>query len=153
MINNYSKNHLLPPSNKKRYAKDHIILLIFIYYLKNFLSITDIKNLLSPLLEMFYEKKDSNLTFPEIYSELFDMEEKHYDALKKDIFRTFQKSRDSFSEITNEQEQEFLQNLTFITTLSYDIYMKKRIIENMIDTLYVSEEDEKKKKKKKDKDK
>lgn len=153
MINNYSKNHLLPPSNKKRYAKDHIILLIFIYYLKNFLSITDIKNLLSPLLEMFYEKKDSNLTFPEIYSELFDMEEKHYDTLKKDIFRTFQKSRDSFSEITDEQEQEFLQNLTFITTLSYDIYMKKRIIENMIDTLYVSEEDEKKKKKKKDKDK
>ena len=43
MINNYSKNHLLPPSNKKKYSKEHLILLIYIYYLKNFLSISDIK--------------------------------------------------------------------------------------------------------------
>ena len=41
MINNYSKNALLPPSDKKKYSKDHIILLIYIYYLKNFLSISD----------------------------------------------------------------------------------------------------------------
>ena len=31
MINNYTKNDLLPPSNKKRYSKEHIILLIYIY--------------------------------------------------------------------------------------------------------------------------
>ena len=34
MINNYSKNNLLPPSVKKKYSKDHVLLLIFIYYLK-----------------------------------------------------------------------------------------------------------------------
>ncbi|MFX7589848.1 DUF1836 domain-containing protein [Acinetobacter baumannii] len=49
MINNYTKNHLLPPSNKKKYSRNHMILLIYIYYLKNFLSISDIKNLLDPL--------------------------------------------------------------------------------------------------------
>ena len=42
MINNYTKNHLLPPSNKKKYSRNHMILLIYIYYLKNFLSISDI---------------------------------------------------------------------------------------------------------------
>ena len=37
MINNYTKNHLLPPSNKKKYSRNHMILLIYIYYyLKNF---------------------------------------------------------------------------------------------------------------------
>ena len=35
MINNYTKNHLLPPSNKKKYSRNHMILLIYIYYLKN----------------------------------------------------------------------------------------------------------------------
>ena len=30
MINNYSKNDLLPPSDKKKYSKDHIILLMYI---------------------------------------------------------------------------------------------------------------------------
>ena len=34
MINNYTKNHLLPPPVKKKYSKDHILLLIFIYYFK-----------------------------------------------------------------------------------------------------------------------
>ena len=43
MINNYTKNDLLPSPVKKKYSKDHIVMLIFIYYLKNFMSITDIR--------------------------------------------------------------------------------------------------------------
>ena len=39
MINNYAKNKLLPPPEKKRYSREHILMLIFIYYFKNFLSI------------------------------------------------------------------------------------------------------------------
>lgn len=34
MINNYAKNDLLPAPVKKRYSKQHVILLIFIYYFK-----------------------------------------------------------------------------------------------------------------------
>ena len=32
MINNYAKNKLLPPPEKKRYSREHILMLIFIYY-------------------------------------------------------------------------------------------------------------------------
>jgi len=35
MINNYTKNNLLPPPDKKKYTKEHMHLLIFIYYFKN----------------------------------------------------------------------------------------------------------------------
>lgn len=42
MINNYAKNNLLPPPVKKKYSKEHLLTLIFIYYLKNILSIGDI---------------------------------------------------------------------------------------------------------------
>ena len=35
MINNYAKNNLLPSPEKKRYSKDHLLMLIFIYYFKN----------------------------------------------------------------------------------------------------------------------
>ena len=37
MINNYTKNKLLPSPEKKKYGKDHMLLLIFIYYFKNVL--------------------------------------------------------------------------------------------------------------------
>ena len=39
MINNYAKNNLLPSPVKKRYSKEHLLVLIFIYYFKNILSI------------------------------------------------------------------------------------------------------------------
>ena len=42
MINNYAKNNLIPPPEKKKYTKEHILCLIFIYYFKNILSISDI---------------------------------------------------------------------------------------------------------------
>ena len=50
MINNYAKNHLLPPPVKKKYSKEHILMLTFIYYFKNIMSISDIQVLLGSLL-------------------------------------------------------------------------------------------------------
>ena len=49
MINNYAKNDLLPAPNKKKYSKEHILVLIFMYYYKGILSIGDIQKLMSPL--------------------------------------------------------------------------------------------------------
>ncbi len=46
MINNYAKNNLLPPPVKKKYSSEHVLVLIFIYYFKNILSIKDIETLL-----------------------------------------------------------------------------------------------------------
>lgn len=136
MINNYSKNHLIPPSTKKKYSKEHLILLIYVYYLKNFLSITDIKLILSPLIEMFYDKKDPSVDFLEIYQHFYQDGNDYYDTFRKNIYHIFKKSRSSFPEVESEKEREFLQNLSLISTLSFDIYMKKKLIEGMIDSLY-----------------
>ena len=37
MINNYTKNRLIPPSVKKKYSRDHMFFIILIYYLKTIL--------------------------------------------------------------------------------------------------------------------
>jgi hypothetical protein len=49
MINNYVKAKLLPPPEKKKYRKDHIMTLIFLYYCKQTLSIQDTKEYLDIL--------------------------------------------------------------------------------------------------------
>ena len=38
MINNYTKNDLLPSPVKKKYSKEHLLILIFIYHFKNILT-------------------------------------------------------------------------------------------------------------------
>lgn len=148
MINNYSKNQLLPPSYKKKYSKNHIILLIYIYYLKNFLSISDIKSILDPLTEHFYDSKDKN-TFYKIYEELYSIEHDHTTTIKQSILDTAQKAQETFSGISEDSEKKFLQQFSFIALLGYDIYLRKQVIEKMIDELYQPEENRKKGEKKK----
>ena len=87
MINNYAKNKLLPSPEKKRYSKEHLLMLIFIYYFKNILSISDIQALLSPITEKYFKSDtDKDLTY--IYNEVFSMEKSQIEYLKKDLLKT-----------------------------------------------------------------
>ena len=73
MINNYAKNDLLPPPVKKKYTKEHLLMLTFIYYFKNILSINDIQVLLGPLTEKYFNK-DGELSLTDIYNEIMRLE-------------------------------------------------------------------------------
>lgn len=133
MINNYAKNDLLPPPLKKKYSREHILVLIFIYYLKNILSISDIQTLLSPLTSKYFTAADG-LTLEDIYKEVFSLEEKQVISLEKDVLRKFEQANQMFTE-ENEDDREFLQTFSFICMLSFDVYVKKQMIEKMIDEL------------------
>ena len=85
MINNYAKNDLLPPPVKKKYTKEHLLMLTFIYYFKNILSISDIQVLLGPLTEKYFNK-DGEMNLTEIYEEIMRLELKQIDPLTKDIW-------------------------------------------------------------------
>ena len=133
MINNYAKNDLLPPPLKKKYSKEHILVLIFIYYLKNILSINDIQALLSPLTSKYFTNSDG-LTLEDIYKEVFHLEETQILSLEKDVYRKFQKANQMFSE-EEDEDREFLCIFSFISMLALDVYVKKQMIEKMIDEL------------------
>ena len=56
MINNYAKNNLLPPPNKKKYSREHVITMLFIYYLK-YIDFDDIKYFAKHITDdVFYKK-------------------------------------------------------------------------------------------------
>lgn len=133
MINNYAKNHLLPPPVKKKYSREHILMLTFIYYFKNIMSINDIQVLLRPIAEEFFPGNGS-LKLTEVYQEIMDLELEQIEPLIKDVTRKFNKARSSFSD-ADEKEQDFLQKFAFICMLSFDVYVKKQVIENLIDQM------------------
>ncbi len=135
MVNNYTKNHLLPPSEKKKYSREHVLLLIMIYYLKNILSISDIQNLLAPLSEKYFPKnRENGLTLEAIYQKVLQDNTKKHPALTEEILSTWKESRNSFSSYPlSEEEKEYLDDFSFIYQLSYDIYLRKQIIEQLID--------------------
>ena len=133
MINNYAKNNLLPSPEKKRYTREHMLMLIFIYYFKNILSINDIQSLLGPLTDRYFRSEnDMNLT--DIYNEVFSMEKGELDALKKELIERYDIAQGTFENAPKE-DQDFLKLFSFICLLSFDVYVKKMLIEKMIDEL------------------
>ena len=133
MINNYAKNHLLPPPDRKKYSKEHILLLIYIYYYKGILSIGDIERLLAPLTERFFHT-DNSLSMQDIYEEVFSLEKNEVEYLKEEVIRKYKLASDLFPE-AGEEDRQFLQIFSFICLLSFDVYVKKQVIEKMIDQL------------------
>ncbi len=138
MINNYAKNHLLPPPDKKKYSKEHMMVLMFIYYFKNILSIGDIQSILTPLTDRYFDKgKDLNLT--KIYEEVFSLEKSQIEQIKEVIVQDYERACGTFTK-ESEEDQEFLQLFSFICTLSFDIYVRKQIIERIVDTMINKQE-------------
>jgi hypothetical protein len=133
MINNYAKNNLLPPPIKKKYSKEHVIMLIFIYYYKGILSINDIQKLFTPITEKYF-KTDDEFDIKDIYDEVFTMGYEQIDMLKEHVRDEYEKAMDSFGNAPKE-DTDFLKTFSFICLLSFDVYMKKEMIEQLIDEL------------------
>lgn len=133
MINNYAKDNLLPAPNKKKYSKEHILVLVLVYYFKGILSIGDIQKLLTPLNEHFFAN-ENGLKMEDIYDEVFSMERSQMEVLKQDVVMKYKLAQEQFGEAP-EEHQKFLKKFAFICALSFDVYVKKLIIEKMIDDL------------------
>lgn len=138
MINNYAKNNLLPPPVKKRYSRDHVLFLIFIYYFKNILSIKDIETVLKPLKDREFSG-DGSTELAKIYDEVCRMGKDRIEPLKEEVRAAYEKSLSSFEDIPETEKRDKLKLFAFICSLSLDVYLKKSIIEKLIDELTAKE--------------
>jgi hypothetical protein len=130
MINNYAKNHLIHPPLKKKYSREHMLELLFIFYFKSFLSIGDIQTLLEPLSN----ETLGGYSVEKLYAEMISVGKGARGKLKKDIDEKTEKIDRGFDDAPEEM-REYLKKFAFICQLGYDIYLKKTIIEHMIDDM------------------
>ena len=133
MINNYTKNKLLPSPEKKKYGKDHMLLLILIYYFKNVLSIKDINSILTPLTENFFADSDKDFSLSDIYDEVFEVCKSATADISRSVLKAFDRAKNSFEGEDDEKKKKYLNNFAFIASLCFDVHVKKTIVENMID--------------------
>ncbi len=73
MINNYTKAGIVMPPVNKKYNKRHVIMLILVYYLKNILSIKEIKSLFSPVLNNIATPEDDMIPLEDIYETFLEV--------------------------------------------------------------------------------
>ena len=134
MINNYTKNDLIPPPVRKKYSKEHVLLLIFVYYMKDFLSISDIKTLIDPLKDSFFQRTDEGITMHEIYQRISGLEKAQINPIIEDLNDNLSTALDAFADV-DENDRDYLQTFAFICLLSIDVYVKKQLIEHLADEI------------------
>ncbi len=131
MINNYAKNDLLPPPVKKKYSREHMMVLIFVYYFKSFLTISDIETLLNPITQEYFGP-DSELKVTDIYEEILKGGAVQMPELEADLRKTYEAAQQTFSDLSQE-DGEYLRLFSYICFLSYDVFVKKMLIERLLD--------------------
>ena len=95
------------------------------------MSIGDIQEILNPITDKYFAS-DLNFNLENIYSEVFRLEKSEILNMQKDLTRKYQTSQQTFSDLPK-KEQEELQRFSFICMLSFDVYLKKQLIEKLID--------------------
>lgn len=135
MINNYAKSRLLPAPEKKKYTKDHMIVLALIFFFKNVISINDVTILLKPLLDKHFHNEEEPL---EDIVNMFLTHVKNSD-MSEPILKEFKDSIEIFS-ASDAEDKEYLQTLGLISMFSYDMFIRKMIIEKLIDSLPINKD-------------
>lgn len=144
MINNYVKNKVLIPPVKKKYGTDHILILMVIYYMKNFLAIDDIQKIISPVAGKYARPttrsaKKRRYTLSDVYTEVFRDVGAQLERLPEDVEGMLDETEKAFAEAPAE-DQEMLRRFDLICQLSADIYLRKLLIEKLVDEMPQADE-------------
>ncbi|MDO5133502.1 MAG: DUF1836 domain-containing protein [Eubacteriales bacterium] len=153
MINNYVKNKVLMPPVKKKYSREHMMMLIMIYYMKSFLSIGDIREIISPLMERYasspasgserkrdsaerrrdHAEKKPALRLQEIYESIVREIDTTIPDVQSEIIHQIETTENAFAEVP-EEDRPLLQRFALICRLSAEVYMRKLFIEKLLDS-------------------
>ena len=142
MVKNYVKNKVMIPPVKKKYGRDHILLLMVIYYMKSFLSIDDIRRIVGPVSEKYarpttksaeqHSGKKHRYSMSDVYTEIFRYVSGGVERFPAEVEKILKESDQAFTEAP-EEDREMLRRFNVICQLSADIYLRKLLIEKLLD--------------------
>lgn len=73
------------------------------------------------------------MPFERVYEEIFAVQKSQSDVAAKDVARKWKAVQGTYTDVADKEQQEFLRKLSLICLLSFDVYMKKQLIEQLID--------------------
>lgn len=135
MINNYTKSGILMPPVNKKYNKQHIILLVLIYYLKQILSINDIHTLLAPILNDIESSDDDLISINDIYSTFLEIKRNEFGDYSDIFSDKFNLINEKVSGIDSEHKST-AELFLIVIMLVAQADAQKRLAEKIIDKYF-----------------
>ena len=138
MVNNYAKDGIIAPPVNKKYNRRHVILLVLIYYLKQVLSLNDIKVLFAPILNDLSREDDDVISLEDIYSTFLKIRKIEFKNFDQEFANKYKLIHDQTSKLSNES-QDLAEIFLLIIILAAQAGAQKRLAEKLIDKYFKSE--------------
>lgn len=136
MVNNYAKGDLLFPIKNKRYSKEHIMFIQFIYQLKASLSISDTKAALQNLNKSV---ETGAVDIDELYDQYVTLMGRQVEDLTQVLPQLSEEVEQAIEEV-NFEDQEYLRNLFLIFSFVHKSNMYRKLAERLTDQLIESDQ-------------
>nr|WP_253288749.1 DUF1836 domain-containing protein [Amphibacillus sp. MSJ-3] len=136
MINNYAKDDLLFPIKNKKYTKEHIMFIQFIYQLKGTLSINDTRTVLKRLNDLVEEE---TVDLDEVYDQYVALMNKQVEDFT-DALTPLYDEADQATAIVDHQDSDYIRQLFLIFALVHHSNMYRKLAERLTDQLIGTEE-------------
>lgn len=130
MINNYAKGNLLMKIKNKKYTKNHLILMGLIYNLKGSLSLTDIKTILTPIIDSCEKKNDYPLH--DVYKSFLNIYDLNLDELKSSSNKIHENIKQIITpkdDSIGDYEEKFLLICAYVSMSNLYRRMSEKIID------------------------
>lgn len=149
MINNYAKADLLNPPVRKKYNSDHLLQLVMIYMLKNFLTINDVQTILEPVRQVCFTEEERTgkppkkgtaeeppkIRFAKVYDEVETELNQQGQECLEDIENKIRAAGESFQD-ADPAIRPVLQQFDAVCRIAADIYVRKLFLEKLIDSMH-----------------
>ncbi|VBB08360.1 Hypothetical protein LUCI_3632 [Lucifera butyrica] len=136
MVNNYTKDELLVPPKNKKYNKEHVMLLILMYHLKNVLTIQDIKRLFQPVLRDMSTTEDDIISLETIYDIYLELKKNQLDEFSSHFPEKWEYIRQKTLDIENADNREMADLFLTVMVLIAQANAAKRLAEKIIDRYF-----------------
>lgn len=130
MINNYTKDKVLMPAKKKKYTRNHLIMMSLLYELKHTVSIGDIKKVFTLLQDE--EKTIDTERLVAIYQSYLTGTEKDQEIFKTSIEQIREDIKDRIKE-NKLGGNEDTEKLLYLLRLGVQAMYYKKLLERLID--------------------
>ena len=116
MINNYAKNDVIPPPVRKKYNKEHIL-----------------KELMDPIIAKFFDNRNG-FAIEDVYDEIFANMDEDIVRVRDEIVADYNEAMTTFEDAPD-QDKDYLKLYSFVCKLGCDVFVRKLLIEKIVDSL------------------
>jgi DNA-binding transcriptional MerR regulator len=152
MINNYTKQQVLPPPHNKKYSRAHMVLLILVYQLKQVMSIHDIQSLLMSTHPGEPPNEEEKNSLTGLYEHFLTLQREQYQKIPEDTAALAEGIKKQVADMDT-SDPDRTAYLLLVLCLISQASAQKLLAERIIDTIFAPPEKDEKQKPEKDKDK